>query len=376
MTPLRVAMMVSGPGVNGAVVHTLLLTRFLVQRGHRVLLLHRPDAWIARQPGLDRAELFATSFGRLPRELIRVTRRVNRFGAQVVHTHMSSAHTYGMLTRILSRRPVVATAHSQYIQLHWCCNNIVIATSAAAAEHHRRFNRVARSALRVQANFIETSRFQRPTDDQRRAARAELGLAEGAFVIGSVGSVDDRKNQVDLVRALGNVARAVPEARLLLVGGEHVAYGRDIRRTAEQLGVASSVVLTGVRYDIPQVLAAMDAYALVSRDEGGPLSVLEAMSTGLPVLATKVGMLPEFVRDGVAGHVVEVGDVAAITDRLLMLATDHERRAAMGRAAHAIARSDYDIAVGGARVEAVLVEAAQLRNRPLLGFVAGLCGTD
>ena len=48
----------------------------------------------------------------------------------------------------------------------------------------------------------------------------------------------------------------------------------------------------------------------------------------------------------------------------------------MGRAAHAIARSDYDIAVGGARVEAVLVEAAQLRNRPLLGFVAGLCGTD
>ena len=60
--PLRIAMMVSGPGINGAIIHALLLTRFLSRRGHKVLLLHRPDAWIARQSGLNEVDLFETTF--------------------------------------------------------------------------------------------------------------------------------------------------------------------------------------------------------------------------------------------------------------------------------------------------------------------------
>jgi glycosyltransferase involved in cell wall biosynthesis len=374
--PLRIAMMVSGPGINGAIVHTLLLTRYLSRRGHRILLLHRPDAWIARQSGLNEVELFETSFGRSPRELIRVTRRINAFGAEVVHTHMSSAHTYGMLTRILSRRPVVATAHSQSIQLHWMFNNIVIATSPSAAEHHRRRNRVARSALRVQANFIETTQFPQTTHAARSAARAEFGFDDKAFVIGSVGYIDDRKNQLDLAQALGRIVARASQARLLLVGGEDSSYGNEIRRMAEQLGVTQQIIFTGPRQDVPHVLTAMDVFALVSRKEAGPLAVLEAMSTGLPVLATNVGMLPEFVRDGIAGHIVGVGDIPAIADRLIAMALEPGRRQAMGAAAAKIVRTEYDVEIGGPRIEAILTEAAQIRNRPLLGFVAGLCGKD
>ena len=121
-------------------------------------------------------------------------------------------------------------------------------------------------------------------------------------MIGSVGFIDDRKNQLDLARALGEIVRTAPHARLLLVGAEDPGYGAEIRRTAEQLGIARHIVFTGPRQDIPHVLAAMDAFALVSRKETGPLAVLEAMSTGLPVLATNIGMLPDFVRDGAAGR--------------------------------------------------------------------------
>jgi L-malate glycosyltransferase len=369
-------MMVSGAGINGAVIHALLLTRYLVRRGHKVLLLHRPGAWIAGQSGLNEVELFETSFGRSPRELIRVTRRINAFDAEVVHTHMSSAHSYGMLTRIFSRRPAVATAHSQSTQLHWRFNNIVIATSAGAAEHHRRRNLVERSALRLQPNFIETMKFPPTTASRRKAARAEFGFADDAFVIGSVGFIDDRKNQLDLAQALGDVVRQAPQARLLLVGGEDPDYGAEIRRTAEQLGVKEHIIFTGQRQDIPQVLAAMDAFALVSRKEAGPLAVLEAMSTGLPVLATNVGMLPDFVRDGVGGSIVDVGDIAAIADRLTAMALEPERRRAMGEAAQKIVREQYDVESAGPKIEAMLAEAAQIRNRPLLGFVAGLCGKD
>jgi glycosyltransferase involved in cell wall biosynthesis len=374
--PLRIAMMVSGRDINGAIVHALLLTRYLARRGHKVLLLHRPDAWIARQFGLNEVELFETTFGRSPRELIRVTRRINGFGTEIVHTHMSSAHTYGMLTRMLSHTPVVATAHSQSIQLHWRFNNIVIATSPGAAEHHRRRNLVRQSALRLQANFIETAGFPRPTAAQRSATRKEFGFDDDAFVIGSVGSIDNRKNQLDLAQALGEVVRKAPQARLLLVGSEDPGYSAEIHRAAEQLGLTRHIVFAGPRQDIAHVLAAMDAFALVSRKETGPLAVLEAMSTGLPVLATNIGMLPDFVRYGAAGYIVDVGDIGAIADRMLALASDAEKRSAMGAAAAKIVRDEYDIEIAGPKVEAILVEAAQVRNRPLLGFVAGLCGKD
>lgn len=368
--------MVSGPGVNGAIIHALLLTRFLQRRGHKILLVHRPDAWIARQSGVNEVELLETTFGRSPRELVRVTRRINTFAPDVVHTHMSSAHTYGMLTRILSRRPVVATAHSQSLQLHWLFNNIVIATSPGAAEHHRRRNLVRQSALRLQANFIETANFPLPGDEQRRAARAAFGFADDAFVIGSVGFIDDRKNQLDLVRALGDVVRQAPHARLLLVGGEDASYGRDIRRAAEEFGVTQQIVFTGPRQDIAHVLAGMDTFALVSRKETGPLAVLEAMSSGLPVLATNVGMLPDFVRNGTAGYIVDVGDIPAMADRLVSMALDPVKRRAMGLAAHDIAHDNYDVEIAGPKIEGMLAEAALIRNRPLLGFVARLCGKD
>jgi glycosyltransferase involved in cell wall biosynthesis len=231
-------------------------------------------------------------------------------------------------------------------------------------------------ALRLQANFIETTRFPPTTDAQRRAARSEFGFGDDAFVIGSVGFIDDRKNQLDLAQALGEVVRKAPQARLLLVGGERPDYGADIRRAAEDLGVKEHIIFTGPRQDIPHLLAAMDTFALVSRKETGPLAVLEAMSTGLPVLATRIGMLPDFVRDGAAGYIVDVGDIAAISGRLTAMALDPDRRKAMGEAAHKIARDEYDVEIAGPRIEAILTEAAQIRNRPLLGFVAGLCGKD
>ena len=100
------------------------------------------------------------------------------------------------------------------------------------------------------------------------------------------------------------------------------------------------------------------------------------MSTGLPVLATNIGMLPDFVRDGAAGSIVDVGDIAAIGDRLTAMALDPAKRKAMGAAAHDIVRNDYDVEIAGPTIETILAEAAQIRNRPLLGFVAGMCGRD
>lgn len=373
--PLRMALMVSGTGVNGVAVHVLLLTQYLLRRGHRVLLLHRPGAWIGDRPGLEGAEKYVTSFGRSPGELIRVTKRLNQFQPDVLHTHMSSAHTYGMLARILSRRPVVATAHSSSLQLHWWFNNLVIATSPDAERHHVQVNRVRRAAMRMIPSFIDTSRFPVITAEERARARDTLGLAQDAFVIGCVGDICERKRQIDMVRALANVLKHEPTARLVLVGGHFAEYYAELQSVAAELGVGDKIIAPGSRNDVAALLAALDVFALVSRKESSPLAVLEAMSRGLPVIATDVGMLADFVAEGVTGHIVQVGDVDAISRHLLAFAADPARRHRMGEDAQAAARANYDVGVLGPKTEAVLAEAAAIRNRPWLGFVAGLCGT-
>lgn len=373
--PLRIALMISGTGVNGVAVHCLLLTQYLLRRGHRVLLLHRPDAWIGDRPGLEGAEKFVTTFGRSPKELIRVTRRLNQFEPDVLHTHMSSAHTYGMLARILSRRPVVATAHSSSLQLHWWFNNFVIATSPDAERHHVTVNRVRRSAMRMIPSFIDTSCFPVIAPEERAAARATLGIDQGAFVIGCVGDICERKRQIDMVRALAVVLRREPSARLLLVGGHFKDYYAELQQVAADLGVTDRIIAPGSRNDVAALLAALDVFALVSRKESSPLAVLEAMSRGLPVIATDVGMLADFVAEGTTGHIVKVSDVAAISNHLLAFAADPKRRQRMGDAAQLAARTRYDVAVLGPQTEQVLTEAAAIRNRPPFGFVAGLCGS-
>lgn len=370
--PLRIAVMMSGTAVNGVAVHCVMLIRYLVARGHKILLLHRPNAEIAQLPGLNGAELFATSFSRNARELIRVTRRINAFDPDVIHTHMSSAHTYGALTRLLSRRPVVATAHSTFLQLHWRLNNIVIATSPEAASYHRQFNRVPPKAMHMIPNFIDTTVFSVIRPKERHAARALLDLPQDAFVIGTVGDIGPRKSQIDLVRAFAVFVKARPNARLILAGGQERPYFDRLSKLASKLGVRSRIVATGSCDDVPQLLAAMDVFALSSRRETGPLAVLEAMSRGLPVLATDVGMVSKFLSDGVTGHVVSVSDTDAMARHMIALARYPMRRQTLGRRAGNAVRAKYDVGIIAPRIEAVLQKAAGLHNRPLLGFVAGL----
>jgi len=91
----------------------------------------------------------------------------------------------------------------------------------------------------------------------------------------------------------------------------------------------------GHREDIPELLSAMDLFALSSRSEGAPLAVMEAMAVGLPVVATRVGGLPELIPEGRAGFLVPPGDATALAEALLRLGGDPGIRAMMGREAQA-----------------------------------------
>jgi glycosyltransferase involved in cell wall biosynthesis len=190
--------------------------------------------------------------------------------------------------------------------------------------------------------------------EQRRRGgdvRAELGIAPGAPVIGAVGQLREEKALDVLLDAVRRLQPRFPGLVVLLPGAgpEEAA----LRAAAEGLG---GVRFLGLRDDIPDVLAALDVAVCCSRREGSPLSVMEYMAAGLPVVATRVGGVPDLIADGAHGLLVEPGDAGALGDAITALLEDPARRAQMGALARERQRTDFDLDVMVGRVQELYEE--------------------
>jgi glycosyltransferase involved in cell wall biosynthesis len=166
---------------------------------------------------------------------------------------------------------------------------------------------------------------------ERVTLRASLEIPADAFVIGSVGRLDDgHKRFSDLIRAMPALLNRVPSALLLIVGD-----GRDrqlLERLAADLGVTACIRFAGYRHDVGPVFSIMDLFALASERESFGLVLVEAMFSGLPVVATEVGGIPGIVANGETGLLVPVGAPAALADAVATIANDAARRSGMGQA--------------------------------------------
>lgn len=180
----------------------------------------------------------------------------------------------------------------------------------------------------------------RPGGD-RAWFRREFGLDEAHIAIGMVAQMIERKGHRDLFAALAGVVERYPNVRVLLFGQGplRAALERDVRNR----GLTDVVRFEGFRRDLPQVLPCLDLLAHPARMEGLGVALLQAAACGVPTVAGRAGGIPEIVRDGENGYLVEPGDVSALSRALCDLIGDAAKRRAFGERGRDIAVNDFSI---------------------------------
>jgi glycosyltransferase involved in cell wall biosynthesis len=194
-------------------------------------------------------------------------------------------------------------------------------------------------------NGVPTDEYA-PDPDRRAQWRQAHGIEPHATVLVHVGRFAPPKNHALLIEAFAQVRSDAPLYLLLVGGGE---LENAVREQVAGLGLQGRVRFLGVRADVADILRASDVFVLSSRWEGNPMSVMEAMAAGLPVVSTAVGGVPELVREGETGLLVPSEDAAALAQAMQALVDDAARRRAMGAAArqHAVAHFDIRHTVRG-----------------------------
>ncbi len=281
----------------------------------------------------------------------------------VVHVH--SPYVAGMARLVVrsipsSRRPrLVSTEHnvwSSHVQLSRSLNRSTFrlgdAWFAVSNEVRMSIPRSLRARVEVVVHGIVLSDIDGFVA-QRDAVRAELGLRPDEVAIVTIANYRKQKGYPDLLEAARRLRDSGLSVRFFVIG--HGPLEEEIHALHATLGLAGYVELLGYRSDAIRVAAGCDLFVLASHYEGLPVAIMEAMAVGLPVIATGVGGVPEAVRDGVEGLVVQARRPDLLAEAIKELSCDAPRRADMRRAALERAR-EYDIEVAVRRLDDVYQE--------------------
>ncbi len=353
--PIRVAFSLDSMVIGGTELNMLrLATRLDPERFPLVVLYNREGPLLPQFEAtglrLERLELTSLKSPSAIGAVRRLRAWLARERIDVLHAHDIYTNIFGALavrrsgpTRlIVSRRWGVA----HYPRLLTLGNrfayrraDLVLANSDGVAVSLREEERVPADKIIVVHNFADRAVFAPEAAAEGATLRARLGVPHDALVIGTVANLRPVKDQATLLRAVAGLPAAAPRVHVVLIG-EGPSRG-DLEALSRELGIADRVHLVGAIMDASRYHHAFDVSVLSSVSEGFPNTLVEAMAASRPVVATRVGGVPDAVADGETGYLVPAGDHAAFAARLGRLLTDPELRARMGRAGYEIATRQF-----------------------------------
>ncbi len=287
------------------------------------------------------------------RGFVQLLRRVR---PDVLHSHLPVADFYArLLGRLCGVKCIMSSVHGlpeRYLSTGSLGNRLLkrivlhprwgALTVCGQASAQQLTGYYPNARIHVIPNGIELQQHRRLTKAELRVKREAVGVPEEGALILAVGRISSPKGHVDLVRAVPAIVAEVPSAFVVIAGeGEEMD---TLRAAAASLGdLAVHVRVIGYWDDLAGLMAAADIYVLPSRWDAMPLSVLEAMSWGLPIVATNVGCVPEMLGHGSAGLLVPPQDSEALAKEILRLLRNPSLASALGKAALVRVQQHYDI---------------------------------
>ncbi len=250
---------------------------------------------------------------------------IRRERIDIIHTHLLAADIMGRLAGFIARCPVVSTIHNGRIDLdkeplhrqwmerwsaHLWCNRLIVVSSLLREEIAEWF-RVPLGRVIAIPNGVDTARFRPPPGFDASQIKREL-LGGDYRMVSNVARLVPQKAQSYLIDAAARVMATRPDVRFALVGDGPLRD--EIMEQAVAQGIADKIVITGIRSDVPTILAATDVFVLSSLWEGMPVSLVEAMAAGCPAVATDVGGVAQVLKQGITGLLVPPADAVALAD--------------------------------------------------------------
>ena len=357
--PIKILREIARLNMGGPALHVAYLTAGLQKRGYDTTLaagtLARGEdsmAFVADGLGIE-----VVRIDELGREIsplrdlaatIRIAKLIRRERPQILHTHTAKDGTVGRVAALLagSRRPpiVVHTFHGHVLRGYfgplrsllfrllerWLAarTTALVAVSPQVRDDLVALGVAPSERFVVIRLGIELDERVAPTQDGRLESRRYLGITGDRFAVGWIGRMTGVKRTDDVLVAFKRLRDGGVDACLCMVGD-----GPDrelLERRAHELGVMRDTLFVGYQEDVAPFYAAFDTLVLPSGNEGTPVSAIEALAAGRPVVATRVGGVPDVIREGEDGFLVDAGDTEQLAERLARLAGDPALRRRMG----------------------------------------------
>ena len=370
--PIRVLRVIARLNVGGPALHVSYLTKGLDERGYETTL-------VAGQVGAEEGsmEYAALEWGVTPTFLPELQRDIaaerdlasvrhlrsliRELRPHVLHTHTAKAGAVGRIAAEVSGRArppvVVHTFHGHVLRGYFAPaqtaafqrvektlairTDRLIAVSPQVRDELVAYGVARYDKFEVIRLGLDLAHRAIAPPGSREIQRDAIGIDPDSFLVGWFGRMTEIKRVDQLLRAFARVRAQAPNVQLALAGDGPLRL--ELETLARNLGVDDATHFLGMRKDVAELYAACDAVALTSANEGTPVSLIESLASGTPVVSTNVGGVPDVVRDGETGLLVPPGDIDAIAEGLVRLASDPKLYARLAEASASDVFERYSI---------------------------------
>ncbi len=279
----------------------------------------------------------------------KLSRWIKELNIDIVRTHLFIGGFIGRIAALLVRAPIIIhTEHNTYIWKRfyhiWIdkflarFTKIIVSVSKEVKRFTIKQERIDEEKFVTIYNGIDLADFN---INEKGNFKEELKIPRDAVLVGSIGRLVSQKGFEYFLVAAKGVLKIIPYAYFIIIGDGPLRY--RLKKVVESLGISSKVILTGYRRDIPRILRSLDIFVLSSLIEGLPNALMEAMACERPVIATKVGGVPELISQDENGLLVYPRDSQALCGAIVSLIKDRDKAGMLGEAAKRLITEKFGI---------------------------------